>query len=136
MCIRDSSIPISASFDLFNYIKISPSINYTAYWYTSRVEKQWDDATQRIVNADTTYGFYHLNNFSASLSMSTTLYGFYKPWQKLFGDRVQMIRHRLSPSISLSYAPDFGDPFWGYYREVGYVDTVSYTHLDVYKRQQ
>ena len=70
------SIPVSASFDLFNYIKISPSINYTAYWYTSRVNKQWDEAQQRIVDADTTYGFYHLNNFSASLSMSTTLYGF------------------------------------------------------------
>ena len=126
------SIPISASFDLFNYIKISPSINYTAYWYTSRLEKQWDDATQQIVNADTTYGFYHLNNFSASLSMSTTLYGFYKPWQKLFGDRVQMIRHRLAPSISLSYAPDFGDPFWGYYRELDYVDTLGQAHSFVY----
>lgn len=126
------SIPISASFDLFNYIKISPSINYTAYWYTSRVEKQWDEAQQRIVDADTTYGFYHLNNFSASLSMSTTLYGFYKPWRKLFGDRVQMIRHRFSPSISLSYAPDFGDPFWGYYREVDYVDTLGQAHNFVY----
>ena len=126
------SIPISASFDLFNYIKISPSINYTAYWYTSRVEKQWDEAQQRIVDADTTYGFYHLNNFSASLSMSTTLYGFYQPWRKLFGDRVQMIRHRLTPSISLSYAPDFGDPFWGYYREVDYVDTLGQAHNFVY----
>ena len=126
------SIPISASFDLFNYIKISPSINYTAYWYTSRVEKQWDEAQQRIVDADTTYGFYHLNNFSASLSMSTTLYGFYKPWRKLFGDRVQMIRHRVSPSISLSYAPDFGDPFWDYYREVDYVDTLGQDHNFVY----
>ena len=126
------SIPISASFDLFNYIKISPSINYTAYWYTSRVEKQWDEAQQRIVDADTTYGFYHLNNFSAALSMSTTLYGFYKPWRKLFGDRVQMIRHRVSPSISLSYAPDFGDPFWGYYREVDYVDTLGQAHNFVY----
>ena len=126
------SIPISASFDLFNYIKISPSISYTAYWYTSRVEKQWDEAQQRIVDADTTYGFYHLNNFSASLSMSTTLYGFYKPWQKLFGDRVQMIRHRLTPSISLSYAPDFGDPFWGYYREIDYVDTLGQAHNFIY----
>lgn len=126
------SIPISASFDLFNYIKISPSINYTAYWYTSRVNKQWDEASQRIVDADTTYGFYHLNNFSASLSMSTTLYGFYKPWQKLFGDRVQMIRHRLTPSISLSYAPDFGDPFWGYYRELEYTDTLGQAHNYIY----
>ena len=126
------SIPVSASFDLFNYIKISPSINYTAYWYTSRVNKQWDEAQQRIVDADTTYGFYHLNNFSASLSMSTTLYGFYQPWRKLFGDRVQMIRHRFSPSISLSYAPDFGDPFWGYYREIDYVDTQGQAHNYVY----
>lgn len=126
------SIPISASFDLFNYIKLSPSINYTAYWYTSHTEKRWDDKTQKIVAADTTYGFYHLNNFSASLSMSTTLYGFYKPWQKLFGDRVQMIRHRLSPSISLSYAPDFSDPRWGYYREIQYTDSQGQSFRHIY----
>lgn len=125
------SIPISASFDLFNYIKVSPSVNYTAYWYTSRVSKQFDPAKNQIVDADTTYGFYHLNNFSAALSMSTTLYGFFKPWS-IFGDKVQMIRHRFTPTISLGYSPDFGTPFWGYYKTLRYQDAQGIPHEQTY----
>lgn len=113
------SIPISASFDLFDYIRITPSVSYNAKWYTSRSTMRYDDEKKRLVDADTTFGFYHINDFSVSLSASTTLYGFYKPW-KIFGDKVQMIRHRITPSVSLGYTPDFSDPFWGYYRTVQY----------------
>ena len=94
------SIPISASFDLFDYIRITPSVSYNAKWYTSRSTMRYDDEKKRLVDADTTFGFYHINDFSVSLSASTTLYGFYKPW-KIFGDKVQMIRHRITPSVSL-----------------------------------
>lgn len=115
------SIPISASFDLFNYIKITPSINYRATWQTRKIRKDYDPNLQKVVPVDTTYGFYHLNDFSASLGISTTLYGFYRPWD-IFGDKVQMIRHRFTPSISISYRPDFGTPFWGYYKTLHYAD--------------
>lgn len=115
------SIPISASFDLFNYIKVTPSISYNAIWQTRKVSKEYDPGLGQIVPADTTYGFYHLNDFSASLGISTTLYGFYRPWD-IFGDRIQMIRHRFSPSVSFSYRPDFGTPFWGYYETLHYTD--------------
>lgn len=125
------SIPISASFDLFDYIRITPSLSYNAKWYTNRSTMRYDEEKQRLVDADTTYGFYHINDFSASLSTSTTLYGFYKPW-KIFGDKVQMIRHRITPSVSLSYTPDFGDPFWGYYRTVQYTTPDGELHEEPY----
>lgn len=116
------SIPISASFDLFDYIKVTPSLNYEAIWTTRKVNQEYDANEGRILPTDTVYGFYHLNEMSASLSLSTTLYGFYRPWVFLFGDAVQMIRHRFSPSISISYRPDFGTPFWGYYKTLHYRD--------------
>ena len=125
------SIPISASFTLFDYIRITPSLNYNARWYTSRTTMRYDSTKERLVDADTTYGFYHVNDFSLSLSASTTLYGFYKPW-KIFGDKVQMIRHRITPSVSLGYSPDFGDPFWGYYRTVQYTTPDGQLHEEPY----
>lgn len=125
------SVPISASFDLFDYIKISPSISYNARWYTNRIKEGYDPVQKRIVPVDTTYGFYHINDFSASISASTTLYGFFKPW-KIFGDRVQMIRHRVSPTISISYTPDFGTPFWGYYQTLHYQDDNGQMREHIY----
>lgn len=124
-------IPISASFDLFNYIKITPSINYSARWYTNKSGRVWNDETQGFMDADTTYGFYHVHDYSASLSASTTLYGFYRPWS-IFGDKVQMIRHRFTPSISLSYVPDFGREYLGYYKTAHGVDKDGNTKEEIY----
>ena len=51
-----------------------------------------------------------------SVSASTKLYGFYIPSRKLFGDKIQAIRHVLTPSVSFSYAPDFSASRYGYYK--------------------
>lgn len=113
------SIPISASFNLFDYIRITPSISYSSKMYTSRVGRRYDTEAKRVVDADTVRGFYVLHDFSTSLSASTTLYGTYVPWS-ILGGRVQMIRHRITPSISINYKPDFADPIWGYYQKLHY----------------
>lgn len=117
------SIPISASFDLFNYFKISPSINYTERWYTSRIEQAYDAAQGRVVPTDTIYGFNRVYDYNTSLSLSTTVYGFWQPlpFIPVIGKWVSMIRHRIDPSISLSYRPDFGDPSYGYWRKLSYI---------------
>lgn len=125
------NIPISASFDLFKYIRITPSISYRARWYTQKTTQRWDDQQRRLVAADTISGFYHVYDISAALSASTTLYGTYRPW-RIFGDKIQMIRHRVTPSISMSYTPDFGDPWWGYYERVPYTDEHGEMHEAVY----
>ncbi len=108
------SLPISASFNLFKYITLSPSINYTDRWYFSRIDKDWDMAAQEEVQ-DTTYGFYRVYDFNVALSASTKLYGFYTPYRKWFGDKVDKIRHVITPTVSFSYHPDFGDPLFKFY---------------------
>ena len=114
------SLPISATFQLFKYINISPSLQINDRMYTNKIRRMWDTQASREV-ADTVYGFYNIFDFSASLSLDTKIYGFWKP-MKFLGDKVQMIRHVLTPTVSFSYAPDFASPFWGYYGNYEYVD--------------
>ena len=108
------SIPVSATFNILKYINVSPSINYTERWYLQSVDKSWDKPTQKIVN-DTTNGFHRVYDFNMGVSASTKLYGFYMPIRAIFGDKIDRIRHVLTPSVGFSYMPDFGDPMWGYY---------------------
>lgn len=117
----EHSIPVSATFTALKYINISPSFNYKESWYTSKITKQFDPQLNSLVNRDTTYGFYRIYNYNASLSASTTLYGSYKPLPFL-GDKVQMIRHRFEPSVSISAAPDFGGSLYGFYENYQYID--------------
>ncbi len=108
------SIPISGNFTLFNYININPSFNFTDRTYTNKVYRSWDTAKQQEVR-DTTNGFYNVFNWNLSVSASTKIYGRFIPSRKLFGDKVQAIRHVFTPQISFSYAPDFSASRYGYY---------------------
>ncbi|MFY1614351.1 putative LPS assembly protein LptD [Macellibacteroides fermentans] len=125
------NIPISATFNLFKYINISPSFNYTERWYTSKVMQAWNETSNRLMPSDTIYGFNRVYNYNASLSASTTMYGFYKPLPFL-GNKVEMIRHRFEPSISLSAAPDFGDPRYGFYESYTYMDEDGEMYTNTY----
>lgn len=108
-------IPVNASFTLFKFINVTPSFNFTDRMTMSKVEKSWNQATQTEV-ADTTYGFHNIYNWSMGVSANTKLYGFYIPNRKIFGDKIQAIRHVFTPQVSFSYAPDFGSARYGYYQ--------------------
>ena len=114
------SVPVTATFSLFKYINISPQISINDRMYTSKIRRQWDTQASREV-ADTTYGFYNIFDFNASISLDTKVYGFWKPL-KIFGDKVQMIRHVLTPTLSFNASPDFSAPGWGYYGKYSYTD--------------
>ncbi len=114
-------IPVSATFQLFNYINITPQFDYTERWYTSKISQEYDPQQQRMVARDTTYNFYRVYDFSGSISASTTLYGFFKPLPFL-GNKVEMIRHRFEPSVSFSAAPDFASSRFGFYEHYVYQD--------------
>ena len=126
------SIPISGNFTLFNYINVSPSFNFQDRMYTHKVMRSWDDTTQKEM-CDTIYGFNNVYNYNMSISASTKLYGFFTPSRKIFGDKIQTIRHVITPSVSFSYAPDFGQGRYGYYKTYqktnadGSVDLVEYS---------
>lgn len=111
----DHQIPISASFSLFNYINITPAFNYHERWYLKEVLQHWDNTKQTVIR-DTTSGFYRSYDFNASITAQTTLYGFYIPNRKLFGDKIDRIRHVFIPSFSFTYNPDFSNPIWGSYK--------------------
>ncbi|MBR4520095.1 MAG: LPS-assembly protein LptD [Paludibacteraceae bacterium] len=108
------SIPIDANFVLFKYLTVSPRISLRDKMYFQRVDQSWDMMNNELVR-DTTQGFFNVFDFDVSMSMSTKLYGFYTPYRKWFGDKIDRFRHVMTPSISFSYHPDFSTPWWQYY---------------------
>lgn len=126
------SIPISGNFTLFNYINVSPSFNFQDRMYTHKIMRSWDETAQKEA-CDTIYGFNNVYNYNMSISASTKLYGFFTPSRKIFGDKIQTIRHVITPSVSFSYAPDFGQGRYGYYKTYqktnadGSVDLIEYS---------
>ena len=112
----EHNLPVSASFNLFNYINISPSFNYKERWYFKRVQLEWNPETNRTDTLPTEHGFYRLYDYQLSLNASTTLYGMYDFTKKKRDRKIQAIRHTLTPSIGFSYAPDFTNQKYGYYK--------------------
>ncbi|OIP83399.1 MAG: hypothetical protein AUK44_05290 [Porphyromonadaceae bacterium CG2_30_38_12] len=108
------SIPVSATFNILKYINVSPSFNYNERWYLQSVNKSWNETTQRE-KTDTLTKFSRVYDFNVGVSASTKIYGFFMPSRALFGDKIDRIRHVLTPSIGFGYTPDFGDARWGYY---------------------
>ncbi len=125
------NIPISGNFTLFNYINVSPSFNFTDRMYSRKVDRSWDTAAQKEKN-DTTYGFHNVYNWNLALSASTKLYGFFVPSRKIFGDKVMAVRHVITPSVSFSYAPDFGSARYGYYATYQKTDANGNVSLEEY----
>ena len=128
-------IPIDATFSLFNYVNISPRFNFTDRMYTQRQKKSWDEDNQREVT-DTLQGFYNVYDWDLSLSASTTLYGFFVPNRKLFGDKIQAIRHVFKPTVSFQYKPDFSSDhysFWDTYQKTDAEGNVTYEKYNPYQ---
>ena len=119
------SLPVSATFSLFKYLNVSPSLQINDRMYTSKIKRQWDTQASREVQ-DTTYGFYNIFDFNVSMGFDTKIYGFWKP-MKFLGDKVQMIRHVLTPTVSFGWNPDFGNRGWGIYDYYYYTDQAGNT---------
>ncbi|WP_147377111.1 putative LPS assembly protein LptD [Mangrovibacterium diazotrophicum] len=116
------SIPITLpSFNLLKYINMSPSFTYKERWYTNEVQSKYifNHVTgEEMILKDTIYGFKRNYEYSYSLSASTNIYGMYLI--KNPNSRIKAIRHKMTPTMSFSYRPDFGDPKYGFWDS--YVD--------------
>lgn len=126
------NIPISATFNVLKYINVTPSINITDRMYTTRVDRSWDQE-RNIEVCDTSYSFYNVYDFQASVSLDTKVYGFYQPIAP-FNKKIKMIRHVMTPSISFSGSPDFSSPFFGYYGQYAYTDSRGVEQMRKYSR--
>lgn len=127
------NIPISATFQLFKYINVTPSFTYNERWYTNRIERHWDTDQNKEVQ-DTIYGFNRVYNYNFSIGLNTKLYGFYKPIKAIFGDKIEAIRHVFTPNISFSAAPDFGKERYGFYGTYSYIDEYGETITTTYNK--
>ncbi|HOZ13259.1 MAG TPA: putative LPS assembly protein LptD [Tenuifilaceae bacterium] len=107
-------IPVSTSFNLLKYVTVSPGVNYSEYWYLKTINKSWD-ADSNVVVVDTVNGFQRGYQYSSSVSMSTKVYGTFT-FSKT--SKVQAVRHVITPSVSLSYRPDFSESQFGFYKQV------------------
>lgn len=113
---NESQYSYQCYFTLFKYLQVSPSVNYTERWYTRKVNQQYNEVDHKLeaLPGDTLNGFYRVSNYSASLSLSTKLYGMYKP---LFAKKKEIqIRHVFTPQVSLSGAPGFSK-YWEEYTD-------------------
>ncbi|MEE0990879.1 MAG: putative LPS assembly protein LptD [Paludibacteraceae bacterium] len=108
------SLPISASFTLFKYLNMNFSLNNNLKWYFQRIDQRWEGGVDGAVARDTTYGFYNIYQGNVSLGFQTQLFGFYTLKSKS-GKKMPVFRHKLVPSVSFSYSPDYGHERWGYW---------------------
>ncbi|MDX1829092.1 MAG: putative LPS assembly protein LptD [Lutibacter sp.] len=99
----------STNMKLFKFFTLSPSANYKEVWNFDKISKTYN-ATENTIVTDTISGFNAFREYSAGVSLTTTIYGMFK-FKK---GRLQAIRHVMRPSISYGYKPDFSN----YYESV------------------
>lgn len=110
-------VPLSTSVKVLKYFNLSPSVNFTDRMYFERTMLngvQYIDNSGEVrdtIIEDLQKGFYNVYDYSTSLSLGTILYGMYS----YKSNWLKAIRHVVTPSVSLSYRPDFQDSKWGYY---------------------
>lgn len=108
-------IPISMPVKLFKYITWTTSATILDRMYFRYFEKQWvEDPTRPsggYVKTDTINHFRNVFSFDVSTTMTTKIYGMLS-FRK---GPIRAIRHVFTPSIGVSYNPDFSKDFWNYY---------------------
>ena len=112
------SLGLNSPFKVFKYFNLSPNFNYREVW-VDEINVPRTNPETGIVEKSTTKQFAARRTFSTGASMRTTLYGMFEPH---IGS-LKAIRHKMDPSISYSWTPDFSDPSYGYFSY--YTDTLG-----------
>ncbi len=132
------SIPLAfPGFNLAKYINVSPSIGYNEKWYFQKYNYTYDpdnihydeSGTASNIEKDTIRGLSRVYDYNYSLSASTNIYGMFMP--RNANSKIKGIRHKLTPSASFSYRPDFGQDRFGYYQHVQVDSLGNYEYFDV-----
>lgn len=108
-------VPINLPVKLFKHITWTTSATLLDRMYFRYFEKEWINDPNMpnggYLKTDTINQFRNVFSFDISSSLTTKLYG-----QVNFKKGpVRAIRHVFTPSIGISYNPDFSKDFWNYY---------------------
>ena len=101
------AIKTDFSFSVLKYLNLTAAFNFNDKMLTQKFSRSWDIEKQKEI-VDTLTGFYNIYDWNTSLSATTRLYGFYIPNRKIFGSRIDRIRHVFTPTVSFSYTPSYG----------------------------
>lgn len=109
----DHQINLSSSFRLLRFFNLSPSVNWKELWVPEYRDYYLNPVTGNIEYRKKK-GFKARHTYSASLNFRTTLYGLFEiPFGPL-----KYIRHKMDPSVSFQYTPDFSARSFGYFEEI------------------
>jgi hypothetical protein len=115
-------IPLNMTFRVERYnLSLSPSIRYNSDWRINtlrRTARRDSTGGVREIVERTVPGFYARHDFRTSFSASSEVFGTFPVGLGPF----QGLRHRLSPSLSMNYQPNFNNPFWGRTRALRFPD--------------
>ncbi|MCC2546944.1 hypothetical protein LJY25_10850 [Hymenobacter sp. BT175] len=107
------------SYTVLKHLNLSPSIDYGESWYNKRLDYQYI-AAARAVRIDTVRGFNRVYRGSANVSLATNFYGIVP----IKGKVVEAVRHKVTPSVALSFSPDFtSNP--NFYQNIDFLDLQS-----------
>lgn len=119
------------TFTILKYFTLSPSVSYGMNWYFSSQSQYYNPETDKVETVRTGLfeDFGISQNFSASASLSTRLYGMFN----FRRGKLKAVRHMISPSLSVSYAPEMGTALNGY-RVYNYTDIHGVAHTVEYNK--
>lgn len=122
------TVPISTSFKTMKYFTITPSINLTERWYFKTLEQSYDNELQKVIS-DTITRFARAGEYNLNTSFTTKIYGMYQ-YRK---GPIEAIRHVVTPTLSLTYRPDFDSRRFGYFGDsTGTLSSYSPYQLGIY----
>ena len=116
------SVPVNLPIKLFKHFTWTNSATFNDYMYFSQTQKYWSEVDS-LMHTDTLRGFYNLIDFNLSSNITTKLYGMVR----FSKGPVRAVRHVFTPTIGITYRPDFSDPKWHVYNS--YVDTNGQTQV-------
>lgn len=118
------NIPVSLPVNFMGHFTLSPSLRYTGVLFTKSIRPMYIDGISNPSGSgrdtlviDTVPGLRYAHAYVPSVGLSFTpkIYGMYQFREE---SRIIAIRHVISPSASVSYAPDMAGKVPDYYQEV------------------
>jgi len=104
------TLPVETNFKIFKFFNLRPFTNFTLRHYFTRRNYTEDGKFKK------SHGFYNVWDFNGGAEVKTTIYGFlrFNP-----NGKITALRHKIDPSLSLTYTPDLSKDIFGFYQNFG-----------------
>lgn len=106
-CGIKHTLPIETNFKIFKYFTLRPFVNLTLRNYFTRRNYGTDGSFK------TQKGFFNVWDYNGGAELKTTIYGIlrFNP-----NGKISALRHKIDPSVSITYTPDLSSDLFGFYQ--------------------